>query len=214
MSSRAHAKLPPLRVALPREALPLRIILDAERRLSDDEYFEFCMANRELNLERTAEGQILILPFPGGETAFQCTEVGAQLGNWADRDGRGKAFGSSVQFFLPTGAALSPRAAWVSDTKLARLSRQQLRKFPPLSPEFIVEVKSPADRLPAAQRKMREWMRGGVDLGWLIHPGKQAVYVYRAGQPEPQVRSGVTKLAGDGPVAGFKLDLKPIWAGL
>jgi len=181
--------------------------------MSDDEYYEFCMANRDLNLERTAQGEIIIVPPAGAESDYESVEVAGQLREWAKRDGRGKAFGSSVEFILPTRAALSPDAAWVSNQRLGTLSKQQLQKFPPVCPEFVVEVMSPSDRLRAAKEKMEEWIRAGVELGWLIHSDKETVYVYRPGlQPEQQV--GILKIAGEGPVAGFELDLTDIWAGL
>ena len=203
-----------MHVVLPEQALPARLALNPELRMDDDEYFAFCMANPELSLERTAEGEIVIVPPAGMESDYQSVEVIAQLRQWARRDGRGKAFGSSVEFILPTSAALSPDAAWVSNERLAQVSKAQRRKFPPLSPEFVVEVISPSDRLPDAKKKMEEWLRGGVELAWLIHGDEQKVYVYRAGHAEPAVLSSVATLKADGPVAGFELDLTSIWAGL
>ncbi|SPF35388.1 Restriction endonuclease family protein (fragment) [Candidatus Sulfopaludibacter sp. SbA4] len=136
------------------------------------------------------------------------------MGNWAKRDGRGRAFESSVEFILPTGAALSPDAAWVSNRRLSMLSKKQRRQFPPVCPEFVIEVMSPSDRLRPAQEKMQEWNRAGVDLAWLIHGDEETVYIYRSGQTEAEMPTGIRKLSGEGPVAGFKLDLADIWAGL
>ncbi len=101
-----------------------------ELRMSDDQYYDFCMANADVRFERTAQGEIIIVPPAGGETAYRDTEVSIQLAIWAKRDGRGKAFGPSVEFFLPTGAAYSPDAAWVSNERLAQLTKEQKRKFP------------------------------------------------------------------------------------
>ncbi len=108
----------------------------------------------------------------------------------------------------------SPDAAWVSNKKLRKLTKEQKRKFPPLVPEFIVEVMSPSDRLKDAQGKMEDWMSNGVELGWLIDGDRETVYIYRAGQPEPEKRTGEAMLSGEGPIKGFKLDLREIWAGL
>jgi len=203
-----------MQVTLPEEALPAKLILNPELRMNDDEYFAFCMANPDVRFERTAEGEIVIVPPAGLESDHRSLGIGAQLYNWAERDGRGKASGSTAEFILPTRAALSPDAAWVSNRRISQLSKKQRRKFPPLCPEFIVEVMSPSDRLKAAQRKMEEWMRAGVELGWLIDGDQQTVYVYRAGQAGPETQTGVLKIAGEGPVAGFELDLTDIWAGL
>jgi Uma2 family endonuclease len=108
---------------------------------------------------------------------------------------------------------LSPDAAWVSREKIDRLTREERRKFLRLVPDFVAEVMSPSDRLPATQAKMDEWIANGVALGWLIDGDAQTVYVYRIGKTMEKL-TGVTSLPGDGPVAGFVLDLTAIWAGL
>jgi Uma2 family endonuclease len=154
------------------------------------------------------------MPPAGLESDNQSLDAGAQLRDWTKRDGRGKAFGSSAEFILPTGAALSPDAAWVSNRRISQISKEQRRKFPPICPEFVIEVMSPSDRLPAAKKKMGEWMRAGVELGWLIDGDAQTVYVYQAGRAEAEMLTGILKIAGIGPVAGFELDLTEIWAGL
>jgi Uma2 family endonuclease len=196
---------------LPSERLPARLSMNPDPPMSDDEYFDFCMLNPNVRVERTAQGEILIAPPAGWESDHQCLDLGGQLANWAKRDGRGKASGCSAEFILPTGAAFSPDAAWVSNARLAALSKDQRRKFPHLCPEFVVEVMSPSDRLRAAMDKMQEWMRGGVELAWLIHADERTVYIYRSGAAAPEERAGITKLAGEGPVAGFELDLTSIW---
>src|SRR5207253_4943005 len=122
-------------------------------------------------------------------------------------NGRGKAFGASVEFILPTGAALSPDAAWVSNSRISKLSKEQRRKFPPVCPEFVVEVMSPSDRLRPAKEKMEEWMGAGVELGWLIDADKRTVYVYRTSRQGLETQTGILKIEGEGPVAGFELDL-------
>jgi len=182
--------------------------------MSDDEYFDFCMANPDVRFERTARGEIIIAPPAGGESDYQNADVIMQLGVWARRDGTGKGFGATTEFILPTGAALSPDAAWVSNNRLSKLTKNQLRKFLPVCPEFVVEVMSPSDRLKPAIEKMQEWMRGGVELAWLIDGDNQIVYIFRAGASEAETRTGIATVSGEGPVAGFELDLTDIWAGL
>src|ERR1700746_2738358 len=199
-----------MQVVLPEQALPAKLTLNPELRMNDDEYYAFCVANKDVRFERTAQGEIIIVPPAGGESDHQSLDAGAQLQGWAKRDGRGKAFGSSVEFILPTGAALSPDAAWVSNRRLLQLSKEQRRKFPPVCPEFVIEVMSPSDRLRDAKEKMAEWMRAGVDLGWLIHAEQEAVFIYRSGRPDPEMRSNIRTITGEGPVAGFELDLTDI----
>ena len=202
-----------MHVALPESESPVKLVLDPEHLLTDDEYFEFCAANSNLRIERTARGEIVIVPPAGGESDYRNAQLVTQLTMWAMQDGRGKAFGSSVEFILPSSAALSPDAAWVSREKIDRLTKEERRKFLRLVPDFVVEVMSPSDRLPVTQAKMDEWIANGVVLGWLIDGDAQAVYVYRRGKAMEKV-TGVTSLPGDGPIVGFVLDLTAIWAGL
>jgi Uma2 family endonuclease len=203
-----------MQVVLPAEALPAKLTLNPQLRMSDDQYYDFCMVNANVRFERTAQGEIIIVPPAGGESDYRNIELSTQLAVWSKRDGRGKAFGPSVEFFLPTGAAYSPDAAWVSNARLAQLTKEQKRKFPRLCPEFVAEVMSPGDRLKTAQKKMADWMANGVQLSWLVDGDKQSVYIYRAGRSGFEKRAGIPKLAGEGPLAGFELDLTEIWAGL
>src|SRR5712691_9860025 len=135
-----------MQVVLPEHALPAKLTLNPELRMNDDAYYAFCMANPDLWLERTAQGEIIIVPPAGIESDYRSTEVSGQLTVWAKKDGRGKAFGPTAEFILPTGAAYCPDAAWVSNKRLAKLTKEQRRKFPPLCPEFVAEVLSPSDR--------------------------------------------------------------------
>lgn len=202
-----------MHVALPESESPVKLILDPEHRLTDDEYYAFCAANSNLRIERTAQGEIVIVPPCGGESDYRSTNLLTQLGVWAMKDGRGTAFGSSVEFVLPSSAALSPDAAWVSREKIDRLTKEERRKFLRLVPDFVAEVMSPSDRLPTAQAKMEEWIANGVLLGWLIDGDAQTVYVYRSGGRMESLK-GITTLTGDGPLEGFIVDLTAIWAGL
>ena len=193
-------------VVLP-EHETVRLAFDSGQKLSEQEYLAFCRANPDLRVERTAEGEIVIVPPAGGEGSYRSMKASAQLDRWAEKDGRGKAFDSSVEFLLPDGSALSPDASWVSNDSLNRLSREQRREFLRLCPEFIVEVTSPSDRLKQAKAKMELWSANGVQLGWLIDGDRETVYVYRKGRP-PATHTGIRQLAGEGPVKGFLLKLR------
>ena len=148
------------------------------------------MTNPDVRFERTAQGEIIIVPPAGLESDHQSLKGGSRLDTWAEKDGRGKVFGATAKFILPTGAAYSPDAAWVSNKRLSRLSKEQRRKFPPVCPEFVIEVMSPTDRLKSSMQKMEEWVRAGVQLGWLIRPDRRMVYIYRAGQKGAEERTG------------------------
>lgn len=198
-------------VVLP-EHETVKLTFDSEA-LTEDQYLAFCRANPDLRVERTAEGEIIIVPPAGGEGSYRSGDAFARFQRWAEKDGRGKAFDASVEFLLPDGSALSPDASWVSNQSLARLTRDQRREFLRLSPEFVIEVMSPSDRLKPAQRKMENWISNGVHLAWLIDGDHETVYVYRKARA-PKTLRGAKEIAGEGPVEGFVLKLQTIWRGL
>jgi Uma2 family endonuclease len=187
--------------------------IEPDRPLSSDEFFDFCQSNSAWRIERMADGEIVIMPPAGAESSHRNSGMSAQLHYWAKRDGRGKAFGSSAGFQLPNGAVLSPDTAWIGNARLASLTRKEKQVFPPICPDFVVELQSPSDSVPRLKRKMHEWIGNGAQLGWLILPDSRTVYVFLPGQ-EPEYLSNITRLAGEGPVDGFVLDLTEIWSEL
>jgi Uma2 family endonuclease len=195
------------------EELERPMAIQWERRMTDDEYFQFCAHNPELRVERSAEGDILIMPPAGGESSFRNSELSAELRSWARKDGRGRAFDSSVEYLLPNGAAYSPDASWVLRSRLDKLTRDEKRKFPRLCPDFVVELMSPSDRLSKLKAKMREWIENGAQLGWLLDPDRRTAYIYRPDR-DPEQLVNPERLVGEGPVAGFVLQLYDIWAEL
>ena len=200
-------------LTFPEPISSLAVHRPGREKFSDKDYWAFCEANPELRIERTAQGEIVIVPPAGGDSDFRTSEVITELKIWARRDGRGQSFASSVQFFLPDGSGLSPDTAWVSNESLSRLTKQQGKKFLRLAPEFVVEVLSPSDHLTEVKAKMETWIANGVRLAWLIDGDAETVYIYRPGHP-PKTRRRLKELAGEGPVAGFVLNLAPIWEGL
>jgi Uma2 family endonuclease len=202
-----------MQIELPDIGTRARIDVQGDRPMDDDEYYEFCMKNPDLRIEREANGEIIIMPRTGGETGYRNSELNFQLTAWSKRDGRGRAFDSNTEFFLPDGAALSPDASWVLKDRLAMLTKEQKRRFLPLCPDFVVELTSPSDRLNKVKSKMREWIDNGAALGWLIDADRRTVYVYRPGT-EPEKLVDVDHIDGEGPVDGFRLDLSDIWQSL
>jgi Uma2 family endonuclease len=181
--------------------------------MDDDEYFAFCQRYPDFRIERTARGEIVIMPPTGVETAYRNNDLARQLGNWAKADKRGVALDSNAEFILPNGAALSPDASWVLKSRLDRFTKKQRQKLLPISPDFVVELTSSSDRLKQVKAKMREWIENGVQLGWLLDADRKTAYIYRPAR-EPEELVGPGELNGEGPVAGFVLHLKDIWAGL
>jgi Uma2 family endonuclease len=186
---------------------------NGERPLSDEEFFDFCMKNPDLRIERDAGGEITIMPPAGFETGYRNNDLSRQLGNWAISDGRGVALDSSTEYLLASGAARSPDASWVLKSRLASLTKQQKKRFVHLCPDFVVELRSPSDRLPALKAKMEEWIENGAQFGWLIDAELRTVCVYRPGKPVEELQ-GLDHVVGEGPVDGFRLDLDAIWEGV
>jgi len=178
--------------------------------MTQDQFFELCQQNRMLRFERTAEGELVIMPPSGGGTGKRNLSVGAQLYNWAIVDGTGEADDSSTGFILPNSANRSPDASWVLKSRLASLTAEEKEKFISLCPDFLVEMMSPSDRLTQAQEKMEEYIENGVRLGWLIDPKRKQVHLYRPSQPE-QILDNPQTVSGDPELPGFVLDLEPVW---
>jgi Uma2 family endonuclease len=159
--------------------LPLRVRL--AHPLDDDELFELCAANRDLRIERTAEGELVIMPPTGGETGRRNFELIGNFHAWVRRDGTGVGFDSSIGFLLPNGAERSPDLAWLRKERWNTLTEEQRRKFVPLCPDFVVELRSPTDALAEQQAKLEEYIACGAILGWLLDPEERRAHVYRAG---------------------------------
>jgi Uma2 family endonuclease len=178
--------------------------------LTDDQLFELCQINQELWMERTAEGDLVIMPPEGWETSHRSITLGTLLTQWAWQDGTGVTSGSSGGFILPNGAMRAPDAAWVLRSRLAALTAEQKQKFLPLCRDFVVEIRSQSDRLSMAQEKMQEYLDNGARLAWLIDPHSRVVYVYRPEQPVERLENPAT-ISGDPVLPGFVLDLQKIW---
>jgi Uma2 family endonuclease len=180
------------------------------QRLSDDEFYEFCMLNSHLRIERTSEGDLIIMPPTGGETGRRNFKLTAQFGEWVEADGTGEGFDSSTEFILPNGAHRSPDAAWVKRERWEALSEEDRKRFPPLCPDFVIELRSETDRLITLQAKMQEYIDNGAQLGWLIDPLDKKVWVYRPSAVVECLDDPAT-VSGDPVLPGFVLALDRIW---
>ncbi len=178
--------------------------------ITDEQFYQLCVANRELKLERTAKGDLIIMPPTGGTTGNRNFKLAQQLANWADTDGTGIGFDSSTCFQLPKGGDRSPDAAWIPLAKWEALTPEQQEKFPPICPDFIIELRSPSDSLKPLQEKMQEYMDNGCRLGWLINPKDRQVEIYRQGQ-EKEILENPPTLSGEDILPGFVLNLQLIW---
>jgi Uma2 family endonuclease len=179
-------------------------------KLTDDQFVAFCQQNRDLRIERTAEGDLVIMPPAWSETGIKNAELNRQLANWALQDGTGRAFDSSTGFRLPNGAERSPDAAWALRDRLLALTPEERKRFVPLCPDFVVELRSSSDRLPPVKKKLEEYMANGARLGWLLDPKKRHVYIYRPDAPVERLDDPVT-LSGDPVLPGFVLDVQGVF---
>ncbi|MBD2041512.1 Uma2 family endonuclease [Microcoleus sp. FACHB-672] len=181
--------------------------------LTDEQFYQLCQANADLRLERTNAGELIIMPPTGGETGHRNSRINQQLLNWSDTNNLGIAFDSSTGFKLPNGAERSPDASWVRRERWEALSAEQKRKFLPLSPDFVVELRSESDSLTKLQAKMQEYIDNGTRLGWLIDPQTQQVEIYRSGR-EVEILQNPNTLSGEDVVLGFELNLQPIFSNV
>ncbi|WGV26457.1 Uma2 family endonuclease [Halotia branconii] len=181
--------------------------------LTDEQFYQLCQVNRDLRIERTATGELIIMPPTGGETGNRNIEIAFQLQAWSRKSNLGIAFDSSTCFKLPNGAERSPDASWVKRERWDNLNQQQKQKFPPLCPDFVLELRSQTDSLKALQEKMQEYIDNGVRLGWLIDPKTQQVEIYRVGQAVEILQNPET-LSGEDVLPGFILNLKPIFGSI
>jgi Uma2 family endonuclease len=191
------------------EIKPVELLFPKELPLDDKTLLALSLANPDLQLERNAEGELIVMSPAGGKSSRRNAALVAQLFVWAKKDGTGTVFDSSGGFSLPNGAVRAPDACWVSNEQLAKLTDEELEAYPPLCPEFVIELRSATDPLKTLQEKMKEYIANGTNLGWLLDAKTKNVYVYTA--------EGVTmleaseKLEATGKLQGFVLDLLEVW---
>lgn len=190
-----------------------QVTLDFGKDLSLQEFEALCRENPDLRLEQKSTGELVIVAPHGGESSYDSLEVGHQLKRWIEDCGIDAfAFDSNALFILPDGAKLSSDASIVSGANWKKLTKKQRQGFMPAVPDFIVEVRSPSDRLPILKGKMRDWMSNGVALGWLLDVAAQKAWVYQ-GDTSTEVELGKF-LDGSGPVAGFRLSIDKLTKAL
>jgi Uma2 family endonuclease len=178
--------------------------------LDDEVFYEFCRANDEWRIERTAEGDIIIMPPTGGKTGIRNSKLIAQLVVWNEADGRGQVFDSSTIFLLPNGAQRSPDLAWVRNERWQSLTDEQQEKFPPLCPDFVAELRSRTDALKTLQAKMQEYIENGAQLGWLIDPTERRIHIYRP-NAAVEITDNPQSVSGEKVLPGFTLDVQSLW---
>ena len=174
-------------------------------KLTDEQFYSLCHNNPDLNIERNVQDVVILLPPASGNSGIWEMELGGELGIWNRQSGLGKVFSSSTLFQLPGGGDRSPDAAWVELSRWQALTAEQQQKFPPIAPDFVIELRSRTDNLETLQEKMQEYMDSGIRLGWMFNPQDQEVEIYLQEQ-EKEVVSLPAKLSGEDVLPGFVLD--------
>lgn len=188
-------------------SLTLPLVLETtEVHLTDEQFYQLCRSNPDLTIERSAKGALIVMTPVGGEGGSYEMDLGGELYLWNKQSVQGKVFSSSTLFKLPNGGDRSPDAAWVELSRWQALTPEQRRKFPPIAPDFVIELRSPTDDLELLRAKMQEYMDAGVRLGWMLNPQDQQVEIYRQGQPK-EVRQLPTQLSGEDVLPGFVLSV-------
>ena len=182
--------------------------------LTDDEYFLLCQANPDLRIERNSSGDLIIMSPTGGETGHRNIEIVFQVQAWSRTNNLGIAFDSSTEFKMPKGANYSPNASWVRRDRWKVLTPEQKRKFPPLAPDFVIELRSPTDSLGTLRVKMQEYRENGVLLGWLIDPEDQSILVYPPGQQPQFFEERADELPVPALLSGLELTLGELFGWL
>src|SRR2546428_3691893 len=150
---------------------PDRVVLNVRSLgLTDDQFLRLCSDNRDFRIEMSALGELIIMPPPGMKTGKRTSTIVQRIANWAEQDGSGIAFGTDTGITLPNGAKRGPDAAWMLRERWNRIDEEQQEKLPIVCPDFVLELRSPSDRLRDVQQKMEEYMANGARLGWLLDP--------------------------------------------
>ena len=188
--------------------LPPQLTLNIN--LTDEAFFQLCQNNRDLRFERTAAGELIIMPPTGSDTGNRNFDIAVELGIWNKQTKLGKGFDSSTGFKLPNGKDVSPDVAWIKKEHWDSLTSEQQNKFAPIAPDFVIELRSSSDNLKPLQEKMQEYIDNGVKLAWLIDRKQRKVFIYRPNCVVEELDHPQT-LTGEDLLPGFVLDLSQIW---
>ena len=192
----------------------MQITIPSGFRVTEEQFDQIAEVEEINKVELTASGELIVMPPTGGDTGRKNSDLNLQIGNWAKQDGTGICFDSSTLFILPNGARRSPDVSWILKDRWNRLSVEEKRKFPPIAPDFVIELVSPSDasmpRYKSLQEKMQEYINNGVRLGWLINPEKKIAEIFRPNQ-SVEIEQNPSTLQGENVLPGFVLDLTEIF---
>jgi len=185
-------------------------IKNYSEQMSNDELYEFCLQNKGLRIERDKDQNIIIMSPVGGESGYFEKNFMFELELWVRKNKKGLTFSSSTGFLLPNGAMRSPDACWISGERWGQVAEDQKKKFLPVVPEFVVEIKSPTDSLNDLKSKVEEWIENGTRLAWLVDPENRDVYIYRENGFKEVINDFDDTLNGENVLEGFEFDLSQL----
>ncbi|MEG3940251.1 MULTISPECIES: Uma2 family endonuclease [unclassified Microcoleus] len=193
------------------QTIPLHSPLELTLELTDEQFFQLCIDNRDLRFERTASGGLIIMPPTGSETGNFNIDLSYQLQSWSRQNKHlGIAFDSSTGFKLPDGTDISPDAAWIRRDRWDALTAEEKKKFAPICPDFVVELRSTTDSLEKLRAKMKVYVKNGARLGWLLDRKNRKVEISRQGS-DVEILDSPATLSGEDVLPGFVLDLTDIF---
>jgi Uma2 family endonuclease len=192
------------------DQLEMTARIEPGKPMSVEEFWRYSAEYPDLRMELEPNGDLIVMTPTTVKTGFRNFTINRALANWAEQDGRGYGFDSRTGFTLRDGSVRSPDAAWIGKERWSPADDDD-DSIQVLCPDFVIELRSKSDRLPAAQRKMAAWIANGVKLAWLIDPQRRVVEVYRAGEAEAQTIENADAVEGEEPVRGFVLPLERIW---
>lgn len=183
------------------------MVLSIRQIMTDKEFFYFCQENPDHTFEREPDGRITVMPNTGGKTGKINSTLVARVVIWNEETDLGDVFDSSTAFRLPDGSTRSPDVAWVLREHWDRLTEREQEQFPPLCPDFVIELRSATDSLSITKKKMTDvWMANGCRLAWLIDPSTETTHIFRA-NGEIQIVSFDKSLSGEEVLPGFELKM-------
>jgi Uma2 family endonuclease len=193
----------------PKKAMQLQVEIEKTfGKLTDEQFFQFCLANKgRLRIERNENGQILLMPPTGLETGNYNLELGTEFALWNRKYKLGKVFDSSAGFTLPDTSVKSPDVSWLNNQKWDSLSEEEKKRFSKIAPDFVLELRSESDELKPLKTKMEKWLENGVQLGWLVDTKNETTYIYRQNQ-ETETKPFTADLSGENVLKGFTINLK------
>lgn len=197
-------------IQLSLDPIPFPLLIRPDIPMTEDELLRFCRLNKGFDIECDPDGTLYVMTPAGARTSRLNVYLNRELDLWAENDGRGMTFGSDLGVLFPDRSLRAPDAAWTMKSRFEALDKAAQERFLPFCPEFIVELRSPSDRVSRVEAKMERWIANGAELAWLIDPQRRLGMIYRTGQ-EPETLLQPETLEGEGPVSGFSLKMNRFW---